>query len=354
MGSKNNWISLLLDNNGYIVLNKVLIKTIGLETTVLLGELISEYNYYEKTNELTNKEWFYSTQQNITENTGLTRYSIDESIKKLTKLHYIETRIMGMPSKKYYKIDFKTIEKTIKNIKFSPKNQGCRNQQARLLKSANKDAEISKQGCQNQQTRLLKTANKVAENSKQGCRKQQTRLSKSATNNNNITIINNNNNKQSIISGKDGLVAQNDYAQFVDKINLKELLKQYKEPSTDRANLENILKIIQNLFNQKNNKVISVGKNEEVTIDYFKDYLIKNYSFGTIEYILECYKNNTTKIKNIKKYITTMLYNAPQTIDLYYYNSVESDKNNINKRPNDYYENLFLEKSKAKAYGSSK
>jgi len=37
-----------------------------------------------------------------------------------------------------------------------------------------------------------------------------------------------------------------------------------------------------------------------------------------IEYVLECLKNNTTDIRNIKKYLLAVLFNAPSTIDSYY------------------------------------
>lgn len=44
-----------------------------------------------------------------------------------------------------------------------------------------------------------------------------------------------------------------------------------------------------------------------------------------IEYVLECMNHNTTKIKNIKKYLLTALYNAPTTIDSYYKARVQHD-----------------------------
>lgn len=37
-----------------------------------------------------------------------------------------------------------------------------------------------------------------------------------------------------------------------------------------------------------------------------------------IEYVLECLEENATDIKNIRSYIRTALYNAPETINLYY------------------------------------
>ena len=46
---------------------------------------------------------------------------------------------------------------------------------------------------------------------------------------------------------------------------------------------------------------------------------------GHIEYILECLDNNTTKIFNIKKYLMSVIFNAPKTIDNYYTNAVKHD-----------------------------
>ena len=37
-----------------------------------------------------------------------------------------------------------------------------------------------------------------------------------------------------------------------------------------------------------------------------------------IQFVLDCMKQNTTKIRNIKKYLLAVLFNAPNTIDSYY------------------------------------
>lgn len=44
-----------------------------------------------------------------------------------------------------------------------------------------------------------------------------------------------------------------------------------------------------------------------------------------IEYILDCFHDNTTEIRNIRSYMLTMLYNAPFTIDHYYQAKVNHD-----------------------------
>ena len=44
-----------------------------------------------------------------------------------------------------------------------------------------------------------------------------------------------------------------------------------------------------------------------------------------LEFVLDCMKNNTTEIRNIKKYMLAVLFNAPSTIDSYYTSLVAHD-----------------------------
>ena len=44
-----------------------------------------------------------------------------------------------------------------------------------------------------------------------------------------------------------------------------------------------------------------------------------------IEYVLDCMKKNTTKVRNIRGYLLTALYNAPTTIEHYYQAAVQHD-----------------------------
>ncbi len=37
-----------------------------------------------------------------------------------------------------------------------------------------------------------------------------------------------------------------------------------------------------------------------------------------IDFVLDCMRENTTKIRNIKQYLKAVLFNAPSTIDSYY------------------------------------
>ena len=44
----------------------------------------------------------------------------------------------------------------------------------------------------------------------------------------------------------------------------------------------------------------------------------KKIRYSHIEYVLDAFHESHTKIKNIKKYLLAMLFNAPATIDGYY------------------------------------
>ena len=44
-----------------------------------------------------------------------------------------------------------------------------------------------------------------------------------------------------------------------------------------------------------------------------------------IQFVLECMHNNTTKVRDIKRYLLTTLYNAPATISNYYTALVNHD-----------------------------
>lgn len=44
-----------------------------------------------------------------------------------------------------------------------------------------------------------------------------------------------------------------------------------------------------------------------------------------IQFVLKCMKENTTKVRNIKQYLLTVLFNAPTTISNYYTALVNHD-----------------------------
>lgn len=72
-------------------------------------------------------------------------------------------------------------------------------------------------------------------------------------------------------------------------------------------------------------------QNEEILIasNWYPVQLVKSkflkLKYSHIEYVIECLKKNTSKVKNIKKYMLAALFNAPTTIDGYYQAEVNHD-----------------------------
>lgn len=100
-----NGISKLLSTNGFIQVNKALIKKLGLHEAILIGEFCAEYNYWEERNML-DDGYFYSTRDNIEENTGLSEHYQRKALSTLYELGIITIEKRGLPAKNYYKINF--------------------------------------------------------------------------------------------------------------------------------------------------------------------------------------------------------------------------------------------------------
>lgn len=101
----------LLKGNGCVVLNKAIMKILGIEAALLLGELLSEYAYYEDREELTEDGYFFSKSENIERNTTLSYYKQSEALKVLQSYGFIETELRGVPARKYFRLDLDNILK---------------------------------------------------------------------------------------------------------------------------------------------------------------------------------------------------------------------------------------------------
>ena len=144
----------LLSSSSFIMTNKILIKAVGTDAAIILGELCSEYNYWEQRDELLNGKWFYSTRENIEDNTGLSEYRQRVAINKLIKIGLVETKKMGIPCKIYYKLNEMNIlncyRDTQENLLKSPKNSVPKNLGNKNLKSdVTRNEEIEQQDIEN-------------------------------------------------------------------------------------------------------------------------------------------------------------------------------------------------------------
>lgn len=101
-------VSFLASDN-YIVLNRDLIKLLGLQEAVLLCELCSEYKYWDINGGIEDG-CFYSTIENIEDKTGLSRFQQDKAFVKLKEQGFVELVLKGMPAKRYIRINLEKIQ----------------------------------------------------------------------------------------------------------------------------------------------------------------------------------------------------------------------------------------------------
>ena len=97
-------ITQLFGSRNFVVVNKTLIKLLGLEEAVILGELASEYDYWEGSGQLDDEGYFFSTVENVEENTSLTKYRQKKALDTLQKLGIVDVKRKGLPAKRYIKI----------------------------------------------------------------------------------------------------------------------------------------------------------------------------------------------------------------------------------------------------------
>lgn len=112
----------LLSSSKYIIVNKDLIKMLGLNEAIILGELCSEYTYWESTNQLEDDGYFYSTRENIENNTGINAHFQRIAMKNLEEKGILKSKKMGIPCKKYYTINENAVIEFLQKAKIIDKS----------------------------------------------------------------------------------------------------------------------------------------------------------------------------------------------------------------------------------------
>lgn len=102
------------------------------------------------------------------------------------------------------------------------------------------------------------------------------------------------------------------YQYFYEQLGMEYLQKDYPY---DVDRLENILELVVETVCSKR-QIIRIGVDDR-PVEVVKSRFMKLDS-EHIRYVLDCFKENTTKIRNIRQYMLASLYNAPTTIGSYF------------------------------------
>ena len=90
----------------------------------------------------------------------------------------------------------------------------------------------------------------------------------------------------------------------------------------DRDRLDELVKLMLDTVCSRRETIRIAG--DDYPADVVKSWFLKLNSYH-IEYVLDRMRENTTYVRNIKKYLLTDLYNAPVTINSYYASLVNYD-----------------------------
>ncbi|MGN0419130.1 MAG: DUF6017 domain-containing protein, partial [Acetatifactor sp.] len=142
------------------------------------------------------------------------------------------------------------------------------------------------------------------------------------TNNTNINNTELSNTESNLIqSGNDEMGSEiRAYAEYIrENIELDLLKERYPY---EHELLDGIFELILETVLCKNQSIVIASS--EYPMELVRSKFMK-LDCSHIEYALECMKKNTTKVRNIKKYMLATLFNAPSTISGYFQAAVNHD-----------------------------
>ena len=228
-------------SNNYGLYNKTLAKKIGLHESIFLGEIISEYDYWNRMHSLTDDGYFYSTVENVMESTTLSDYQQRSIIKHLVELKILDVKVAGMPAKRYFRIN--------------------EEQFYAILLEDDKDSDNNPESTSSKET-CYKDLTELTTSSKES--KEQD-LNSVKTNNNNIPLTNKNNNIVLTAtpfinnSGKVSNLLENETKQLDTKPKKKSNLEQCTDLTFELISDSDLAEYVNNyLVDQKLYKSINV------------------------------------------------------------------------------------------------
>lgn len=266
----------ILSSDAYIILNKYVMKAIGLHEAILLGELCSEYIYWCKEDKLQDG-YFFSTRENIEKETTLSPHQQRQALKNLVNFGFVEITEKDMPKKTYYKV----IEEKV--YEFLSKTELDFAEVKKFNDKTSKNLTSSDENIEDQDVKNFNINN---------------------------NIINNN---------KDNNILSNHIKDEEDKIDYEEIFKKNIEyeiliqDERTKGLIQNITDIAVETLNSKHKEIFI--NSEPTSIELVRSQYMKLNPMH-IQYLINCLQQNSKDVKSIKSYIRTSLYNAPKTMNV--------------------------------------
>ena len=120
--------------------------------------------------------------------------------------------------------------------------------------------------------------------------------------------------------GTDGMGAREIYREIIlENIGYEYLIQ---DSHIDREQLDEIAELIVDTVCSARKTIRIAG--DDYPVEVVKSRFMKLDS-SHVQYVMDCMRENTTYVRNIKKYLLAALYNAPGTISNYYSSLVQHD-----------------------------
>ncbi|YCA42827.1 hypothetical protein M1E11_18755 [Bacillus sp. JZ8] len=131
----------VISGQGFVMYNKHLAKSVSVNAAIIFGQLCASYESFHGKGMMKvkdNKEYFFLTSDTLQTETALTYKQQLRAVKDLEQAGYIETKLMGVPSKKYFSITDKIIQELFNEVSSSSDKredlEGTFNQEAIVQK----------------------------------------------------------------------------------------------------------------------------------------------------------------------------------------------------------------------------
>ena len=338
----------ILNPDNTMSFNRYIAHAIGITETIIYFSLISKMMNHMKNNRLDTDGFFYATVGDIQESTTIKKEKQIVAIKRLVEIGLIETKIAGIPARKYFRI--------AKNLEL-------------LLQLIAKGEEIAQDIRDKYRNRMRKShkpdSNQVSENPTPSERtdkadnKQVSEFPTASygdvpttsygdvptTSYGDVptaiykTKVNKpNSNKPNFNQSSIGDFITEDRNDRIDgRAEYEELIKSNIEydwyieaAKTDhriKSQIEYVDEIVSLILDTICSQKPTIRVNgEEMPQEVVKSVFLK-LNQSHVDYVLDSMNANSSKINNIRSYLITTLYNAPSTINSYYSSLVNHDMN---------------------------
>lgn len=341
-----------LNPDNTMTFNRLLAHSIGAVETIIFFTLVGKFYYYSDREMLEEDGWFYVTVPDLHESTSFGEKVQRNAIKHLENIGFIQTALKGVPAKRYFKVNndmellqeylvkgkeisdgilIKAAENTAKKIALRHKKAVINPIESQFLPNGGtssdnnfndfcdddnnyeKTEEMPEKLSSAQTAELAPPKRRNLSLPNGGTSSSQmaelTYKSKSNKSKSNKSI------NQDTYSCDDLGLIDEMRKLIMQNIDYEYFVQDYENPkhriSGSKDELDELVEIMTECVCSKS-PTIRIGK-QDIPQELVKSRYLK-LTHENIEYVFDSLALNTTKIKNMKAYLMTTLYNAPVTM----------------------------------------